>query len=66
METKGRLMEFWLIDAKICILCSVDDALEVRLYHQGQLVGLEPCQTPEEAHAISNRWRTCPPLWPPF
>jgi hypothetical protein len=65
VETEGRLMEFWLIDTKVCVLCSVDRALEVRLYDRGKLVGLEPCQTAQEALAISSKWRTSPPRWPP-
>ena len=59
-------MEFWLIDTRVCVLCSVDHALELRLYDRGKLVGLEPCQTAHEALAISHKWRKTPPRWPPF
>jgi len=59
-------MEFWLIETRVCVLCSVDQELEVRLYDRGKLVGLEPCQTPLEALAISKRWRSAPPIWPPI
>jgi hypothetical protein len=66
VETEGRLMELWLLDTKLCVLCSVDDALEVRLYDHGKLVGLEPCRTAQDALAISNKWRATPPTWPPY
>jgi hypothetical protein len=66
METQGRLIEFWLVGAKRCVLCSVDHELEVRLYDRGLLVGLEPCRTSREGLDIAKRWRTKPPLWPPF
>jgi hypothetical protein len=59
-------MEFWLIDMRVCVLCSVQHELEVRLYERGQLIALEPCQTAQEALRISHRWRTTPPTWPPF
>jgi hypothetical protein len=59
-------MEFWLIDTRVCVLCSVEHELEVRLYDRGQLVGLEPCSTAQEALRVSHKWRSAPPVWPPY
>jgi hypothetical protein len=66
METQGRIREFWMVGARKCVLCSVDRVLEVRLYDHGQLVGLQPCETSQEALDIANAWRDTPPVWPPY
>jgi hypothetical protein len=66
MDTAERIMEFWLDSTRLCVLCTVDHSLEMRLYNKNKLVGLEPCRNGEEALDIVRRWRECPPHWPPY
>jgi hypothetical protein len=66
MEISERLIEFWVEDSRYCVLYSVERSLEVRLYDNFKLVGLEPCENGEEALEISRRWRYVPPAWPPY
>ena len=66
MEVTQRLVEFWLDQSRRCVLCTGDRSLELRLYQKHKLVGLEPCQTVDEALDIVKRWREAPPIWPPY
>jgi hypothetical protein len=66
MPVSRLLKRFWSTGDRWCVLWYEDDVYELRLYHKGKLVALEPCPKPETAFELSVAWRENPPRWPPY
>ncbi len=62
----GEVLEFWAIGDRRCVLGRLSGLLEVRLYEEAKLIGLQPCASGTEALEIAERWAKAPPAWPPF
>ena len=65
-EETLQLFRFWSTGDRRCVLVSVDNQLELRLYSRQNLIGLALCETGGEALALARLWLEHPPTWPPF